>query len=88
MLSAAGKFVKTVVPAVIRPMRVLWNEMIGFVFLVFAVLAGGSAFRAWRQFDGSSDTVMRMLLAGFFSLVMAYFGVASFFRARKINRQS
>jgi hypothetical protein len=87
MLSAAGKFVKTVVPGVIRPLRVLWNEMIGFVFLVFSVLAGGSAFRAWRQFDGSSDAVMRLALAGFFAFVMAYFGVSSFFRARKINRQ-
>lgn len=87
MLDAAGKFVKTVVPGVVKPLRVLWNEMIGFAFLVFAVVAGGSAFRAWQTGGGSSDSMGRVLMAGFFALTMAFFGITSFLRARKINRQ-
>jgi hypothetical protein len=86
MLSTANRFVKTVVPAVIRPLRVLWNEMIGYLFLVFAALAGFSAYRGWRAFDGSGDAVLRVALSGFFALVMAWFGLSSFLRARKISR--
>lgn len=86
MLAAAGKFVKTVVPGVIKPLRVLWNEMIGFVFLVFGVIAGASAIRSWRAFDGSGDAVLRVGLSGFFALIMTVLGVTSFLRARKISR--
>lgn len=86
MFSTVGKFIKTVVPAIIKPLHVLWNEMIGFVFLVFAVIAGFSAFRAWQAFDGSGDAVLRIALAGFFAFVMAWLGISSFLRARKISR--
>jgi hypothetical protein len=86
MIDKAQRFVQMVVPGVIKPLRALWNEMIGFVFLVFAVFAGSSVFRAWRNFDGSSDAILRICLSGFFTLMMAYFGVASFLRARKIGR--
>lgn len=41
VLSMAGKFLSHVLPAILRPLRVLWNQVIGFVFLVFAVLARG-----------------------------------------------
>ena len=86
MISAANRFLQIVVPRVIRPLRVLWNEMIGFVFLVFAIMAGFSAYRGWRNFDGSGDAVLRVVLSGFFALVMGWFGLSSFLRARKISR--
>lgn len=86
MFGTVGKFVKTVVPAIIKPLHVLWNEMIGFAFLVFAVISGFSTFRAWQAFDGSGDSVLRISLAGFFSFVMAWLGISSFLRARKISR--
>src|SRR5215831_12943661 len=40
-------FVKHVVPAVIKPARTLWNEVIGFVFGVLAIIFG---FRTGRLF--------------------------------------
>lgn len=80
------KFYEHVVPGVIKPLRVLWNEVIGFIFLAFAVLAGFQAFRAWRGFDGSADSLFRLTLAGLFCLIMGAFGVSSFVRARKISR--
>jgi hypothetical protein len=86
MFALAGKFIKTVVPGVIKPLRVLWNEMVGFVFLVFAVIAGGSTVKAWRTFDGSGDSTVRLILSGSFTTVMAILGISSFFRARKISR--
>ncbi len=86
MFKKAHRFVESVLPAIIKPLRALWNELIGFLFLVFAVTSGLSAFRAWRNFDGSSDSIMRLALGLAFSLVMAYFGVTSFLRARRISR--
>lgn len=86
MIDKAERFVKAVVPGIIKPLRALWNEMIGFVFIVFAVVSGASAIRGWRSFDGSSETIMRIVLSGFFALMMGYFGVTSFLRARKISR--
>lgn len=86
MFGTVGKFVKTVVPAIIKPLHVLWNEMIGFAFLVFAVISGFSTFKAWVAFDGSGDSVLKIGLSGFFSFVMAWLGISSFLRARKISR--
>jgi len=88
MFGTARKFVENVVPAIIKPLHILWNEMIGFAFLVFAVISGFSAFRAWRAFDGSGDSVLRLALAGFFSFVMAWLGISSFLRAKKISRKA
>lgn len=86
MFRKARKFAQTVIPAVIKPLHVLWNEMIGFAFLVFGIISGFSTFRAWQAFDGSGDSVLRLALSGFFSIVMTWFGISSFLRARKISR--
>ena len=43
--SKVGRFMEHVVPGVVRPMRVLWHEIIGFLFIVLAVIFGSSAIR-------------------------------------------
>ncbi len=86
MWTLVKQFMSTVVPAVIKPMRVLWNEMIGFVFIVFAVMIIGSTIRRWNEFDGSMSTILLFAASVFFFFVMAGYGLYSFFRARKINR--
>jgi ABC-type transport system involved in cytochrome c biogenesis permease subunit len=80
------KFFHHVLPGVVKPMRVLWNEIIGFVFLAFAVWTVPSAYRHIRDFNGDSDSLFRLILTSLFSLIMIYFGVTSFLRARKISR--
>ena len=80
------KFFQHVVPIVIKPLRVLWNEIIGFVFLAFAVWAVPSAYRHIRDFQGDPDSLFRVILSTLFALLMIYFGVTSFLRARKISR--
>jgi hypothetical protein len=80
------EFVRHVVPQVIRPMHSLWNELIGFLFLSLAFLGGLSAYRIYRHFDGSTETFFRLTLAGLFVVIMTYYGVSSFRRARKISR--
>src|SRR5690349_14379988 len=44
------EFVKHVVPAVLKPARTLWNEVIGFLFICFAVVFGFKAVRLYLDF--------------------------------------
>jgi len=80
------QFLSHVVPQVIRPLRVLWNQIIGFLFLVLAIWSAPSLLRIARQFDGSAGSIVRLLLSGIFTLLMAGFGIYSFLRARKISK--
>ena len=80
------KLVQHVLPGVIKPMRVLWNEIIGFVFLALAVWAVPSAYRHIRDFDGDGESLFRVILSSLFALLMIGFGVSSFLRARRISR--
>lgn len=70
-----------ILPGILKPLRVLWNEMIGFVFICFGLLPIPSAYRAYSDGDNT-----RFAMSGVFSLIMLYFGVTSFFKARKISR--
>jgi hypothetical protein len=87
------EFLRHVVPTVVRPARILWNEVIGFLFLSFAAIFGFKTFRYAMDFASASgagaDTtgeVIRLAMAGFCTLVMAWYGFSSFRRARKISR--
>jgi hypothetical protein len=81
-----SKFLSHVSPGVVRPLHALWNEVIGFLFIVFAVVAGFYVIRALRGFEGDIEGLFRIVLPALFGLVMGYFGVSSFLRARKISR--
>ncbi len=80
------KFFQHVIPGILKPLRVLWNEVIGFLFLAFAVWSVPSAYRNIRDFRGDPDSLFRAILSCVFALIMIYFGVTSFMRARKISR--
>jgi hypothetical protein len=86
----ASQFVKHVVPAVVRPARVLWNEIIGFFFICLAVLFGSGTVRAFMAMNSSQrqdfGDLLRLIGTAFLMLLMLYFGVTSFLRARKISR--
>ena len=70
-----------VLPAVLKPIHALWNEVIGFLFLSFGTIF---AFRTVR-YVWSHDS-MRALIAGVCTAIMAWYGVTSFRKARKISR--
>jgi hypothetical protein len=86
MAGIVNKFIGHVMPGVIRPLRVLWNEVIGFLFMVFAVLAGSSTFNSIRALHTPTGSPFRVSLSAFSTALMAYFGITSFLRARKISR--
>jgi hypothetical protein len=84
-------FVKHVVPAVIKPARTLWNEVIGFVFGVLAIIFGFRTGRLFLDYQASAPesqggAILRFAVAAFATLLMAYFALSSFLRARKIAR--
>ena len=81
-----SKFLRHVLPAVIRPLHALWNEVIGFLFIVFTVVAAFYVIRAVRNFEGDIEGLVHIVFPALFGLVMGYFGVSSFLRARKISR--
>ena len=76
-----AQFVKHVVPAILKPARALWNEVIGFLFLSFGAIFGFHTVRYAMRGDTG-----RLLVAGLCTAVMAWYGVSSFLRARKISR--
>ena len=81
-----SSFFSHVMPRVVRPLHALWNEIIGFLFIIFAAVAGFYVFRAVRAFEGDLEGLVRVVLPGLFGVLMAYFGVSSFLKARKISR--
>lgn len=74
-------FLRHVVPAVAKPIHALWNQVIGFLFLSFGAIFGlRTAHYAW------SHDILRSGVAGVATAVMAWYGVGSFLKARRISR--
>jgi hypothetical protein len=81
MVALTRKFLSHVLPGVVRPLHILWNQVIGFFFLVIALVPIPGAIRAYNQ-----SNIPHFLLSVTFILIMGSFGVSSFWRARKISR--
>jgi len=87
----SGKFLQHMVPAVIKPLHSLWNEVVGFFFLVFATVFGFRTFSYYRSYvhappAAQGSELIRVIVTALFGLMMAYFGITSFLKARKISR--
>lgn len=87
MLKLATSFVKTVMPGVIKPLHVLWNEVIGFLFISLAILIAPAGWRYYRGIEADPKNFFRLALTAIFVLIMAWFGVSSFLNARRIRRR-
>jgi len=80
------RFLAHVIPNVIRPLRALWNQLIGFIFLLLAAAGGGSAVMIVHRSKGGGEDTARIIVSFAFAAIMAYFSVTSFLRARKHSR--
>ncbi len=80
------RFLGFVVPAVLKPARTLWHEILGFIFIAMAIAFVFSGFRAIRQFDGSAGAVARLVMLAIGVCLLGGYGISSFLRARKISR--
>ncbi|MGD1090494.1 MAG: hypothetical protein ABSB35_00725 [Bryobacteraceae bacterium] len=86
MVQTVRQFLQHVVPEVVRPLHVLWNQVIGFLFAVLGILPIPSAVRTIRNFQGDGESFVRVAFSVTFAALMFYFAISSFFRARKISR--
>jgi hypothetical protein len=77
----AGQFIKHVVPAIAKPARALWNEVIGFIFICLGISFAFTVVRYVRRGEA-----FQIIVCSIATLVMFYYGVSSFLRARKISR--
>ena len=77
----SSKFVKHVVPAAVKPLHTLWHEVLGFIFLAFAGMAG---FRMWQ--DRATMSPVKFVMIGLFVLITAGYGLSSVLKARRISR--
>jgi uncharacterized membrane protein len=86
-----GSFLKHIVPAIVKPMHALWNEVIGFFFLCFAAFFGVRAAAYYQRYVHATSAaapgeLVRVVVTVFFAVVMALYGISSFRRASKISR--
>jgi hypothetical protein len=72
--------VKHVLPAVWKPIHSLWHQVIAFVFLCLAIWLGSWAVRQLHQHNP------RAYLGLGLTLLLLWYGVDGFLRARKISR--
>jgi hypothetical protein len=77
----AGKFVKHVLPAAVKPVHSLWHEILGFIFTVFAVILIVDVVRKRATMDPKTLILVVPLIV----LGLVY-GVSSFLKARRISR--
>jgi len=71
---------------ILRILRALFHEVVGFLFLAMAFWGSVWLVRAFRSFDGNGEALFKIVLVGAFVLMMGGFGVSSFWRARRISR--
>lgn len=82
----ARRFAQHVVPEVVRPARIIWNQAIGALFCVLAVPALMKSVQAYREFGADAKSGFTLALSLIFASVMLFFGIGSFAKARRIGR--
>lgn len=83
LLSAGFSGVSATVGSIVGSARTLWLEMTGFLFLCLAVIGGAEVWRKWNSHETS-----KLVAATAFSVLFLYFGLNSFWRARKSTTKS
>ncbi|HKW17373.1 MAG TPA: hypothetical protein VJO35_07705 [Terriglobales bacterium] len=63
-------------------MRQLWHEVTGFVFMAFAVVGAAALVKEYSAYHAGKSAASKVGAAAAFTVMFAWFGVSSFFRAR------
>src|SRR6266852_4035583 len=69
-------------------LRQLWHEITGFIFLAFAGFGGVALVKEYVAYHAGGASPNRVAVAAGFTLVFGWFGVSSFWRARKPRKRS
>jgi hypothetical protein len=82
-LRAASSAVRTTMRSFSRAAHQLWLEVTGSVFLAMAAFGGAATVREYVKYTAGQTTASRVAIAGCFTLAFAWFGLSSFWRARR-----
>lgn len=88
--SAGWAEVQNFLPKIWALARQLGNEVVGMMFLalaLFFLFGAHGVIETYRQLDESPDLAIQLFLGIGAVLVLAWFGVSSFMRAKKISRE-
>lgn len=69
--------------------RELWHQIVGFVFVSFAIMAtfgAGGLIPTYQQMDRDPDNLWRVVALLVFVVIFTGFGISSFRRARRVSR--
>ena len=83
------KFFEIVMPGVIKPLRALWNEMIGFLFLAIAVFMIRPTWKAYQKLQTDADpgeAIVGLVGGAGLLIVGLIFGIHGFWKARRISK--
>ena len=80
--------VRATVGHFVAVLRQLWHEITGFIFLAFAAFGVVALVKEYLAYHAGGVGPNRMAVAAGFTLVFGWFGVSSFWRARKPRKRS
>jgi uncharacterized membrane protein YwzB len=86
LIGASVHFARHTLPVAVRPARILWHQIIGFLFIMLAVAPARFGYKAIMEFKGDGKSWTQVLMAGIFVAVMLGYGISSFLRARKLSK--
>lgn len=78
---------KTVGASAKHASHLLWLQVTGSFFVFFSVIGTMAAFREYQRWQAAEIGPQRFSAALIFSVAFAYFGVSSFWQARKLDRE-
>lgn len=78
ILRAGASGAQATLASVGRVLRMLWHEVMGFLFICMAVIGGAQVWRKWE-----SHETEKLAVAAAFAGMFLYFGVSSFWRAKR-----
>jgi hypothetical protein len=82
-LAAGWRGLKVTAASFGRVLGILWLEVTGFVFLCLSAIGGSAFAREYAKHQAGQKGSARLALAVCFTLTFAWFGVTSFWRARR-----
>jgi hypothetical protein len=86
ILSALASGAKATASSFLKVFHILWLEVTGFTFLCLAVIGGVAGVREYHKFTAGQVTATKVWVAVAFTTTFLYFGISSFWRARKKRR--
>ncbi len=86
-LNAVMSGVRTTGRSLGRAAHQLWLEMMGLIFLLMALSFAGATFKEYEKYHASGEGSGRLAIAVAFTLTFGWFGLSSFWRARRKSQR-